>query len=88
MFIGIALQLITSDIKTQPESDDDDDAPLPSLGHGELFEMILDENPASMITDQTEASCELFIVGICILLCVLSNYKIKPSFATNDKCFY
>jgi hypothetical protein len=29
-----------------------------------------------------------FIVGVCILLCVLSNYKIKPSFATtSNTCF-
>ncbi|XP_023723526.1 gastrula zinc finger protein XlCGF7.1 isoform X2 [Cryptotermes secundus] len=45
-------EFITSDIKPQPDSDDD--APLPSLGHGELFEMILDESPASIITDQPE----------------------------------
>jgi hypothetical protein len=58
VFIGTALQFITSDIKPQPESDNDD-VPSPSLGHGELFEMIFDENPASIITDQTEASCKL-----------------------------
>jgi hypothetical protein len=28
------------------------------------------------------------IVGICILLRVLSNHKINPSFATIDKCVY
>jgi hypothetical protein len=27
----------------------------------------------------------VFIVGVCILLRVLSNHKIKPSFATIDK---
>jgi hypothetical protein len=27
----------------------------------------------------------VFIVGVCILLRVSSNHKIKPSFATTDK---
>jgi hypothetical protein len=58
MFVVIALQFITSDIKPQPVSDDDDTL-LPSLGHGELFEMILDENPAPIITNQSEASCNI-----------------------------
>lgn len=56
VFHNIDLQFITSDIKPQPDSDNDD-TPLPSLGHGELFEMILDENPACIITNQPEASC-------------------------------
>jgi hypothetical protein len=30
----------------------------------------------------------LFIVGVCILLRVPSNHKVKPSFATIDKCVY
>jgi hypothetical protein len=64
MSVGIALQFITSDIKPQPDSDNDD-VPLPSLGHEELFEMILDENPASIITDQTEASFNLCFNFYC-----------------------
>jgi hypothetical protein len=28
-----------------------------------------------------------FVVGVCILLRVLSNYKIKPSLATTDKMY-
>jgi hypothetical protein len=49
-------QYITSDIKPEPESDSDDSQPLPVLGHGELLETILDEDPATVIMDTPEAS--------------------------------
>jgi len=52
----LLLQYITSDIKPEPESDSDDSQPLPALGHGELLETILDEDPAAVITDTPEAS--------------------------------
>jgi hypothetical protein len=54
--VVLLLQFITSDIKPQPESDSDDSQSLPALGHGELLETILDEDPASVITDMPEAS--------------------------------
>lgn len=74
MFVVIALQFITSDIKPQPDSDDD--APLPSLRHGELFEMILDESPASIITDQPEASCNICFSFNCPYLVSKSMFEI------------
>jgi hypothetical protein len=57
----VLLQYITSDIKPQPESDSDDSQPLPAVGHGELLETILDEDPATIITDMPEASVTFFL---------------------------
>lgn len=54
--MSLLLQYITSDIKPELESDSDDSQPLPALGHGELLETILDEDPATVITDTPEAS--------------------------------
>jgi hypothetical protein len=34
-----------------------------------------------------QATSSIFIIGSCILLRVLSNYKMKPSFPTTDKMY-
>jgi hypothetical protein len=85
MFVVIALQFITSDIKPQPDSDNDD-TPLPSLGHSELFEMILDENPAPIVSNQPEASSVLIILSlspkVCLKASVISVNPAVPQFLT------
>jgi hypothetical protein len=56
MFVTATLQYIISDTKPEPDSDTDDTQPKSSLGHEELFEMILDEDPVPIIMSEPEAS--------------------------------
>ncbi|XP_021933268.1 gastrula zinc finger protein XlCGF49.1-like isoform X2 [Zootermopsis nevadensis] len=47
-------EYITGDIKPEFDSDSDDTQLMPSPGHGELFEMILDEDPVPIIMSEPE----------------------------------